>query len=671
MAKARPRHFPPPLKGLEWRDVFQDTEGEAITADCMLNVETSYGELRERKGFEHLTACPAFAQIHVTDHPNKHKRLITVGKASSSNDIEAQVHNLTTGETKTTNITSLNGESYFDGFRCSFVPVRLPGTAELAFDATLIVTPLSTYCVLPSGSIRQASMEDAALSGGGDVLRENEDNISYIASVPRGPIAVSHADKVFYMGWGPRTSFSFTSVLEDAQVLVPGVILDPGGGSYTLGSDWLMFSDEFSSLDIQAPHCRRTDNREEITGAASFKDVLVVFTDVSMYVLLGSSALDFQLRKIDGSVGCVSHWSIVEANGLLYWMARDGIYAFDGSKATKVSVGIDQFWSEELRSDFVPSTFRDAAKSLGWPFSASKKSLGLVNAVHYRDRSLVLWSIPSPGRSGDYISNGRNALPVTLVYDYKHGGFYFWAMPNFREGSSSVPGTCMYDGVSVVQGAEETLFTTGFTKDGGSIRKYGRHCDLPAPNIDFNVPFLWITGRIDKNVMGTARIQSTRFSIKSRGATLLADINSDVRWSVFDATTVHQLDLDDFSGPLPMFPVELLEDMNSGASPLLGSTGLVNETITTAFPDGSGNLTAKPGALGEMVLVGLEYFKSKGGGCRSTDGSLRVALYSSGGFTYHSGTATIDPGNTIGDVMTEARLRMNAWAFEIDRGDTR
>ena len=151
----------PPLKGLEWRDAFQDTEGEAITADCMLNVETSYGELRERKGFEHLTACPAFSQINVTDHPNKHKRLITVGKASSNNDIEAQVHNLTTGETKTTNITSLSGELYFDGFRCSFIPIRLPGGYEFAFDATLIVTPSSTYCVLPSGSVRQANMDES------------------------------------------------------------------------------------------------------------------------------------------------------------------------------------------------------------------------------------------------------------------------------------------------------------------------------------------------------------------------------------------------------------------------------------------------------------------------------------------------------------------------------
>lgn len=444
----------------------------------------------------------------------------------------------------------------------------------------------------------------------------------------------------------------------------------------------MMFSDEFSSLDIQAPHCLRTGDREEITGAASFKDVLVVFTDVSMYVVLGSSAADFQARKIDGGVGCISHWSIVEANGLLYWMARDGIYAFDGSKATKVSVGIDQFWSEELRNGFVPSTFREAARSLGWPFNAHKQSLSSVNSVHYVERSLLLWSIPSPGRDGDYISNGKNALPVTLVHDYKHGGFYFWAMPNFREGSSSVPGTCMYDGVSVVQGAEETLYTTGFTKDGGSIREYGRYCDLPAPNKDFNIAFLWITGRIDKNVMGTARIQSTRFSIKSRGATLLTDIDSDVRWSVFDSTTIHQLDLDDSSGVLPMFPVELLEDMDSNTSPLLGDTGGTDgtdETLTTAFPDGSGNLTVKAGTLDSMFLIGREYFKSKGGGCRSTDGSLRVALYSNGGFSYYDpdgsgedpSTSIIDVSDTIGDVMGEARLRMNAWAFEIDRGDTR
>ena len=42
MGKASPRHFPPPLKGIEWRDIFQDAEGEAITAECMINLETSH-----------------------------------------------------------------------------------------------------------------------------------------------------------------------------------------------------------------------------------------------------------------------------------------------------------------------------------------------------------------------------------------------------------------------------------------------------------------------------------------------------------------------------------------------------------------------------------------------------------------------------------------------------
>lgn len=632
MAKARPRHFPPPLKGLEWRDVFQDTEAEAITADCMLNVETSYGELRERDGFVYVRACASHAQIYATDQPNRGKRLITVGHLTTSGQkhISVSVADLGTGEPAITSLTGLTGEFWYDGFRCSFVPVRLPGGPELAFDATLIVTPKHTYCVLPDGSVRAANMTDA--TSGGDCLRDNDKNFSYIKTRPKGPIAVSHADKVFYMGWGADTKFEFTSVIEDEQVLIPGVLLDPERGSYRLGSDWLMFSDEFSSLDIQAHHCLRTNDREEITGAASFRDVLVVFTDVSMYVLLGSSALDFQLRKVDGGVGCVSHGSIVEADGLLYWMARDGVYAFDGSKVQKVSVGIDQFWSKDPRTGFVPSEFSESAKSMGWPFRASRHGLNLVNSVHLRERSLILWSVPSSDRANTFF-RGSNSLPVTLVHDYKHGGFYFWCMPDFTHLSQSIAGTCMYDGVSVVDRGKETLYTTGFIGSVGGIRRYGEYIDMPASSVDQGIPFVWMTGRIDKNVIGTARIQSTRFSVRARGESHASSDSdySDVSWSVFDATTKHQTDLEDSYNRLPMYPPELLSDetMTGTASPLLGT-----------------------GAMGSMKLSSVDYFKSKGGGCRSADGSLRVALFSNGG--------DFDPG-----------LRMNAWAFEIDRGDTR
>lgn len=153
--------------------------------------------------------------------------------------------------------------------------------------------------------------------------------------------------------------------------------------------------------------------------------------------------------------------------------------------------------------------------------------------------------------------------------------------------------------------------------------------DMPAPNVDVGIPFIWTTGRIDKNVMGTARIQSTRFSVMARGG--LASGSDDISWSVYDATTQHQTDLDDHYGALYLFPRELLEDstFTGTSSPLLGT-----------------------GEIGSMKIGAKEYFKAKGGGCRSTDGSLRVSLFSRGG--------DLDPG-----------LRMNGWAFEIERGDTR
>jgi hypothetical protein len=626
MGKASPRHFPPPLKGIEWRDVFQDSEGEAITAECMINLETSHGELRERNGFEHIISCPNHAQIHVTDHPSKYKRIITVGELPDGL-LYAYVYNTGTGDLKTTNLSGLTNEKWFPGFRCSFVPVRLPGGPNLAFDSTLIVTPSFTYCVLVDGSVRVSDMTKSV--DGGDCLRINDRNYSYIQSQLRGPIAVEHADKVFYMGWGTGTQFQFTSPVEEVQVLIPGVVIDQDRGSYRLSGDWMVYSDDFSSLDVQAHHALRTENREEITGAASFRDVLVIFTDVSTYVLLGASDKDFQMRKVDSGVGCVSHWSIVEANGLLYWMAKDGIYSFNGSKVEKVSQGIDQLWSDETRSAYVPGRFAPTARDIGWPWTASRSALGLVNSVHFAERSLLLWSMPIMNRKLS-THRGGNTLPVTLVYDYKHGGFYFWVAQDHEVSGQDVPGTCMYDGATLIDRGKETLYVTNHgLYSAGGIARYGEYMDMPAPNVDVGIPLIWTTGRIDKNVMGTARIQSTRFSVRSRGDYIAG--SSDLLWSVYDATTQHQTDLSDHYGSLYLYPRELLEDetMTGEASPLLDT-----------------------GEVGSMKLGAKEYFKAKGGGCRSTDGSLRVSLFSLGG-----------------DI--DVNLRMNGWAFEIERGDTR
>lgn len=622
MAKARPRHFPPPLKGLEWRDVFQDTEGEAITADCMINVETSYGELRERDGFEYVADCPEYAQIHATDHPNRAKLLITVGLQNGTTRLLAHVYNMSTGVTTSTNLSGLTNETWFSGFRCSFIDVRLPGGNDLAFNSTLIVTPSFTYCVNLDGTVRVVNMNTT--DNGGDCIRLNSLNFGYHLTVPRGPIAVEHADKIFYMGWGEETQFVFTSTVEDQQSLIPEIVLNKDRGSYTLGSDWLIYSDEFAPLDIQAHHALRVENREEITGAASFKDVLVIFTDISMYVLLGATDANFQLRKIDSGVGCVSHWSIVEANGMLYFMARDGVYVFDGSKVQKASVGIDQLWSDEPRPGFVPSRFRTRANSLGWPFNLSRTALSHVNCVHFAERSLLLWSLPVSTRTTD-------KLPVTLVHDYKHGGFYFWSMADFTvTGPLTVTGTCMYDGVAVIDRGKETLYTTGFIRLNGGIRKYGSQSDKPAPSEEQGIPFIWTTGRIDKNVMGTSRIQSVRFSVRARGSSYSG--THDVAWAVYDATTQHQPGLEELYNTLPMYPPALLDDatMTGTSSPLLGT-----------------------GQLGSMKITSVEYFKSKGGGCRSTDGSLRVVLF------------------CAADGTKDTNLRMNAWAFEYDRGDTR
>jgi hypothetical protein len=67
-----------------------------------------------------------------------------------------------------------------------------------------------------------------------------------------------------------------------------------------------------------------------VTGIKKTGDVLVIFTRGSAYALTGWDATDFTFRKISPSVGCISHHSIVDINGKLWFASQDGVFMYNG-----------------------------------------------------------------------------------------------------------------------------------------------------------------------------------------------------------------------------------------------------------------------------------------------------------------------------------------------------
>ncbi len=81
------------------------------------------------------------------------------------------------------------------------------------------------------------------------------------------------------------------------------------------------------------------EDGQDIAGIHVLGDKLVVFKDRSIYNVFftGSNAAPFSVVKSNSSVGCVSHWSIQEVDNGLVFLARDGLYFYDGNNSFKIS----------------------------------------------------------------------------------------------------------------------------------------------------------------------------------------------------------------------------------------------------------------------------------------------------------------------------------------------
>lgn len=86
-----------------------------------------------------------------------------------------------------------------------------------------------------------------------------------------------------------------------------------------------------------------TPQNDPVTGIGSIGDALAVFTTRNIFVVRGDlqSLAGTVVRRPTAGVGCVAPRSVQEVAGRLYFLANDGVFAFDGSSAVLVSKSIN------------------------------------------------------------------------------------------------------------------------------------------------------------------------------------------------------------------------------------------------------------------------------------------------------------------------------------------
>lgn len=82
------------------------------------------------------------------------------------------------------------------------------------------------------------------------------------------------------------------------------------------------------------------DDGDTITGIKSIGSVLLIFKTTSTWALFGSNALDFKVRKISPTVGCVAAKSIVACDNFAIFLSNLGVYSANSEAVTMLSYNI-------------------------------------------------------------------------------------------------------------------------------------------------------------------------------------------------------------------------------------------------------------------------------------------------------------------------------------------
>lgn len=207
------------------------------------------------------------------------------------------------------------------------------GDPVFRFDKKVVIASSSTTSTVPTLSLSQTVVLPQTSSGNVDVYARGVPPYTCFAKV--------YHDRCWYAGdptYPQRVWYSRLGEIESVDVRT-GTVAGQRG-------------DYFDTRDGEA-----------ITGLAVCSDQLVVFTAKSTYVIQGFTdgadglgEPDFTMVKVAPSIGCISHFAIVNVGGpsggdMLFFPAQDGVWAYNGSSFKYMMNDIRSDWRDAYLAD--------------------------------------------------------------------------------------------------------------------------------------------------------------------------------------------------------------------------------------------------------------------------------------------------------------------------------
>ena len=220
-------------------------------------------------------------------------------------------------------------------------------------------------------------------------------------------IAAWHADRLFmrYDDFGDRSRLLYSAPIKpDKSMDVPDLDWDPtdfapGNDFRGIGGGWIPFNDGTHPGPIQALH--------------SYNTYLIVFKRQAIWVLSGTDDTTWQTRRLIEGIGCVGPKAKVTHDGIVYFLADDGLHITDGTQVEEAPG--NQKVREYLRVRM----------------DASLPSHPENEPVMWSYGGFIWFSIPDPSASVKHVtiaydpgtaSFWKTNLPVEDAATYRHEG---------------------------------------------------------------------------------------------------------------------------------------------------------------------------------------------------------------------------------------------------------
>jgi len=145
-----------------------------------------------------------------------------------------------------------------------------------------------------------------------------------------------------------------------------------------------------SYIDIPSPY-----DGDEITGVAILYGNLVVFKRRSIYIIQGDAPENFIVSKTNSAVGCVSPYSIVTIDNLVYFVSDKGLYAMNLSNTKHIVYKVEPRYTSAVANQLQNGTlYRNR-----------------IQGCHYRRRNEIWEAL-------DASSSGQDQHDRVVAHDY-------------------------------------------------------------------------------------------------------------------------------------------------------------------------------------------------------------------------------------------------------------